>query len=203
VGGAPRNPIQVTNAFSNEVEDRAFQDAGFDGLIDTAERSKFSTYLEELQSLYGNGPVFQQAQSDPSGDNFIGYRDGLYDKTGAGILQRYKNINNPHGNSPVANTDDQFTNAFTLYPDQEELNRDNTLNEVEEYFQYRLDLKPNMQVGTNFITDKREVSVRLANNTRRTETWYLFRIPVKEYVAKVGNIPILNPSALSGCYDRF
>jgi cell surface protein SprA len=188
-GVTPRNPIQVTNAFSNEVEDRAFQDAGFDGLIDTAERSKYNTYLEELQSLYGNGPVFQQAQSDPSGDNFVGYRDGLYDKTGAGILQRYKNINNPQGNSPVANTDDRFTNAFTLYPDQEELNRDNTLNEVEEYFQYRLDLKPDMQVGTNFITDKREVSVRLANNTRRTENWYLIRIPVKEYVAKVGNIP--------------
>ena len=30
---------------------------------------------------------------------------------------------------------------------------------------------------------------RLANGSTGEETWYLFRIPVKEYLAKVGNIP--------------
>lgn len=187
-GVVPRNPIQVTNAFSNEVPDRVFQDAGFDGLVDTAERRQFAPYLQQLQSLYGNGPVFQQAQDDPSGDDFIGYRDPVFDK-GAGILQRYKNINNPQGNSPVAASGDQFSTAFTLYPDQEELNRDNTLNEAEEYFQYRVDLKPDMPTGSNFITDKRNVRVRLANGSTREENWYLFRIPVKEFYAKQGNIP--------------
>ena len=93
-----------------------------------------------------SSPVYQAAVNDPSADNFKGYRDPSFSDT-TGILQRYKNINNPHGNSPVATAGDQFTNAFTLYPDQEELNRDNTLNEVEEYFQYRVELKPNMQVG--------------------------------------------------------
>ena len=43
----------------------------------------------------------------------------------------------------------QFVNAFTQYPDAEELNRDNTMNEVEEYFQYKVDIKPNMAVGSN------------------------------------------------------
>ena len=33
--------------------------------------------------------------------------------------------------------------------------RDNTMNEVEEYFQYKVDIKPNMISGTNFITDVR------------------------------------------------
>ena len=65
--------------------------------------------------------------------------------------------------SPI--TTSEFVNAFTQYPDQEELNRDNTLNEVEEYFQYKVDIKPNMTVGTNFITDKREVNVTLADGT--------------------------------------
>ena len=46
-----------------------------------------------------------------------------------------------------------------------------------------------MLVGSNFITDKRVVDVDLADGTRRKETWYLFRIPVKEYSTKVGNIP--------------
>lgn len=185
----PRNPIQVTNAFSNDPADRPLQDVGYDGFTDSAERRKFAPYLNRLGSVVGtSSPVYQSAVNDPSADNFKGYRDETFGNT-AGILQRYKNINNPHGNSPVATSNDQFTNAFTLYPDQEELNRDNTLNEVEEYFEYRVQLRPNMQVGTNYITDKRIVNVRLANNTNRNETWYLFRIPIKDYQTKVGNIP--------------
>jgi len=54
----------------------------------------------------------------------------------------------------VVTDNDQFTNVFILYPDQEELNRDNTLNEVEEYFQYRVELKPDMdQFSNKYITD--------------------------------------------------
>ncbi|MCU7551041.1 cell surface protein SprA [Chitinophagaceae bacterium LB-8] len=189
-GQVPRNPIQVTNAFSNEPADRPYQDVGFDGLTDTAEVRKFQPYLGEVQANFGaNAPLYQKAIQDPSADNFRGYRDALYDKANAGILARYKDINNPHGNSPVANNTDQFTSAFTLYPDQEELNRDNTLNETEEYFQYRVEIKPNMQVNTNFITDIREVEVTPVNGVKRLEKWYLFRIPVKDYVAKVGSIP--------------
>jgi cell surface protein SprA len=194
-GKVPRNPIQVTNAFSNDPADRPFQDVGFDGLTDTAEQRKFQPYLSQLGAAVGTTSLaYQKALADPSADNFKGYRDPVYDQQPvAGILQRYKDINNPHGNSPVAASEDQFTNAFTLYPDQEELNRDNTLNEVEEYFQYRVDLTPGMNAGNNkYITDVREVNVRLANGTTRQEQWYLFRIPVKEYEAKVGNIPDLN-----------
>lgn len=190
-GKVPRNPIQVTNAFSNDPADRPYQDVGFDGLTDTAEQRKFQPYLNQLGAIVGtNSPAYQKAAADPSADNFKGYRDASYDKQGAGILERYKDINNPHGNSPVATNTDQFTNAFTLYPDQEDLNRDNTLNEVEEYFQYRVELKPGMDPVTNkYVTDVREVNVRLADGSARTEQWYLFRIPVKDYQAKVGNIP--------------
>ncbi|HEX6334996.1 MAG TPA: cell surface protein SprA, partial [Flavisolibacter sp.] len=187
-GKVPRNPIQVTNAFSNEPADRPFQDVGFDGLPDTAEVRKFQPYLNQIAAFFGAGsPIYQKILSDPSGDNFVGYRD-YSDQTG--ILARYKDINNPHGNSPVAGDNDQFTNAFTLYPDQEELNRDNTLNEVEEYFQYRVELRPNMAPGNNkYITDRRDVTVRLANGQLRDEQWFLFRIPIKDYQDKVGNIP--------------
>lgn len=189
-GTVPRNPVQVTNAFSNDPADRPFQDVGFDGLTDSAEKRKFQPFLTQLASTVGTGSAaYQKAANDPSNDNFRGYRD-YPDATG--ILERYKDINNPHGNSPIAGDQDQFTNAFTLYPDQEELNRDNTLNEVEEYFQYRVELKPQMTTLTNkYITDVRQVKARLADGTSRDETWYLFRIPVKDYDAKVGNIPDL------------
>lgn len=189
-GKVPLNPLQVTNAFSNDPGDRPFQDVGFDGLTDEEERVKFAQYLRNLEMTFGaNSTIYQQAAADPAGDNFLPYRDAIYDQQNAGILRRYKDINNPHGNSPLAGADDQFTNAYTMYPDQEELNRDNTMNEVEEYFEYKVDLAPNMQTGTNFITDVREVNVTLANNTNRLEKWYLFRIPISAYQQKVGNIP--------------
>ena len=189
-GRVPSNPIQVTNAFSNDPDDRPYQDVGYDGLTDSLEKKKQANYLAALAATFGvNSPIYQKAINDPSNDNFKNYRDPSYDQPQTGILGRYKEVNNPHGNSPVSDNDAEFINAFTLYPDQEELNRDNTLNEVEEYFQYMIEVKPNMIRGTNFITDVRKVPVTLVNGQPREETWYLFRIPVSQYYDKVGNIP--------------
>ncbi len=187
-GKVPSNPLQVTNAFSNDPADRQYQDVGLDGLTDDEERTKFQTYLNGLQAIAP--AAYAQAVNDPSADNFKPYRDPGYDAINAGILRRYKDINNPHGNSPIATGSTQFVNAFTQYPDAEEMNRDNTLNEVEEYFQYEINITPNMQVGTNFITDiRRAQNIRLPNDQTRDENWYLFRIPVSEFTSKVGNIP--------------
>ncbi len=183
-GKVPTNPLQVTNAFSNDPDDRQYQDVGLDGLTDDEERVKFSAYISSLP------PAAQAiAMNDPAADNFKPYRDPSYDAAGVGILERYKHINNPHGNSPVSDNNSQFVNAFTQYPDAEELNRDNTLSESEEYFQYKVDIQPNMLVGTNFITDRRQVNVSLPDGSSRTESWYLFRIPVADFESKVGNIP--------------
>ncbi|HEX6169909.1 MAG TPA: cell surface protein SprA, partial [Chitinophagaceae bacterium] len=169
---------------------RPYQDVGYDGLTDSLERSKQAGYLNDVATTHGiSSPIYRKALTDPSADNFRNYRDLYYDQQKTGILGRYKEVNNPHGNSPISDNNTDYINAFTLYPDQEELNRDNTLNEVEEYFQYRVDLKPFMTVGNEFITDKREVEVSLVNDTKRKENWYLFRIPVNQFQDKVGNIP--------------
>jgi len=73
------------------------------------------------------------------------------------------------------------------------LNRDNTLNEAEEYFQYRIDFKPSgdplMQVGKNFIADKKSVNVTLSDGTKQDQIWYQFRVPINAYTSKVGEIP--------------
>lgn len=185
-GKVPGNPIQVTQAFSNDPADRQLQDAGFDGLINDAEREKFAAYLQELANKFGTGSaIYQAALNDPSNDDFLNYRDGKYDQTRTGILGRYKNYNGPQGNSPVATGQANVT-AFTMYPDQEEFNRDNTLNELEEYFQYRVELrKSEFQIGNNFITD----SIGFTPNGGISEKWYLFRIPIAQYEKKVGNIP--------------
>src|SRR5690606_1306827 len=176
-GKVPANPLQVTSAFSNDPADRPFQDAGLDGLTNEMEREKFQAYLNALAVTFGtNSKIYQDALNDPSNDDYVNYRNSKYDQEGVGILGRYKHINNPQGNSPVASAGDEFVSAFTLYPDQEEFNRDNTLNELEEYFQYKVDLTPSMlgTAGTNFITDVRTFT---PSGSTEPETWYLFRIP--------------------------
>ncbi|MEO7445494.1 MAG: cell surface protein SprA [Ferruginibacter sp.] len=190
-GRIPRNPIQVTNAFSNLPEDRVYQDVGFDGLSDTAEAAKRQSYLASLAANFGiNSKIYQDAQKDPSGDNYRHYRDAAFGINDG--ISRYKNFNGPDGNSPISDGG-QFSTAATLYPDAEDLNRDNTLSETEEYFQYIVDLKPantpEMNKGGNFIVDKKVVPVNLANGGSRNETWYQFRIPIGSYNTKVGNIP--------------
>jgi cell surface protein SprA len=191
-GRVPRNPIQVTNAFSNLPEDRIFQDIGFDGLSDTSEIARRQVYLNELATNFGTGSrIYLDALADPSADNYKHYRNTSFGSND-GILQRYKNFNSPEGNSPISDGS-EFSSAATLYPDAEDLNRDNTMNETEEYFQYIVDIKPSsapeMAIGTNYIVDKKVVSVNLVNSTQRNETWYQFRIPIGSYNRKIGNIP--------------
>ncbi len=187
----PLNPIQVTNAFSNNPADRVYQDVGIDGMNDTQEDSARTSYLNILKTNFGtNSLAYINAKADPSNDNYKWYRNDDYTAKNAGILTRYKNINNPQGNSPVSSANSEFSEAYSLYPDAEELNRDNTLNETEEYFQYKVDLEPNMQIGTSqYLVDKRTTSVKLPNDQVKSVNWYLFRIPLKEYYSKVGNIP--------------
>ena len=186
-GKVPLNSTQVTNAFSNDPTDRPYQDVGFDGLTDDSERIQFANYLNRLSIVAPQ--AYQNSLSDPSNDNFLNYRDGSYDKSQTGILGRYKNINSPQGNSPVATTGQQYVTAFTQYPDQEDLDHDNTLNQLEEYFEYKVNLTPsilNAGVGQNYITS---VDSFTSSGSTIQQKWYQFRIPINSYTQKVGNIP--------------
>ena len=191
-GKVPLNPIQVTNAFSNEPADRPYQDVGLDGNNDDSERVKMSSYLNDLGGIV-SPPALQLAQSDPAQDNYVWYRDPAF--TGNdGIVQRYKNFNGPQGNSAISDGSSAFSSAATLYPDGEDLNRDNTMNETEQYFQYTVDIKPDgapqMLIGQNFIVDKKSVAITgLPDGTARNETWYQFRVPIGSFNKRIGNIP--------------
>ena len=190
-GQSPSNPVQITNAFSNDPSDRPYQDVGFDGLTDSAEQRFHSSYLNQLLADGVTGVPLQQVQKDPSLDDYVHYRDPSF-TANDGILIRYKNFNNPDGNSPI-NNGSAISTAATLYPDAEDLNNDNTTNETEQYFQYMVQLKPAtdtiMQIGRNFIIDKIVVTDSALpdpSEDRRQETWYQFRIPINSYNNKVG-----------------
>lgn len=71
----------------------------------------------------------------------------------------------------------------------EDLNQDNTLNEFEKYYQYRVELRPDrMNVGENYIVEKRTVQIQLRNGESSPITWYQFKIPITDYQKRVGSI---------------
>src|SRR6185437_11922146 len=183
-GRVPANPIQITTAFSNNASDRPFQDVGLDGMMDASEKSHFARYLANLAVV---APGATNAANDPSSDDFINYRDAIYDAGKVGVLGRYKNVNNPEGNSPIATAGQTTISAFTLYPDQEDLNHDNTMNTLEQYFEYRVNFNPDsMTMATNpFITD----TAFFAPTAGVKQTWYQFTIPLADYYQNVGNTP--------------
>jgi len=193
-GKVPTNPIQVTNAFSNNPDDRKFQDVGFDGLDDAGEIIKRKDFIDHIKQIPGLSPAVRDSiNKDPSADNYKWYRDDSYTATNAGILDRYKYFNNPQGNSPVAGTS-VFSSAATMLPDNEDLNRDNTLNESESYWEYTINLSnESLGVGKNFITDTKQVPVTYADGTQRNEDWYLFRVPIR--------VPSAQRKAIGGIAD--
>ena len=186
-------PLQqsLVNAFDNNPNSRIYQDVGLDGLSSSQEQSFFQDYLNEISGIYGPTSIaYQNALNDPSSDDFHFFRGSDYDQNNVSILDRYKNYNGQEGNSSTASqSPENYPTSATLLPDIEDINLDNTLNEEEAYFQYKIDIRPHrMNVGENYITDVVESSITLKNKQKAEVKWYQFKIPVKNPDKVVGPI---------------
>ena len=181
----------VNYAFATGTGSRALQDVGFNGLTN-AEEQTFADYQDFLSQVQGKvtQAVFDSIFADPANDDYHYFRGSDYDQQQKSILDRYKRINNPQGNSPDTDSrQESYDTSYKTTPDVEDINQDYTLNEYEKYYQYRVSMRPeDLEVGRNFIVDKREVSPTLRNGEKGHETWYLFRIPLTEYEERQGNI---------------
>ncbi len=143
-------------AFNTVETDRLLQDVGLDGLSDSEE-----------QAFYPNGP-----SDDPAGDNYSYF----VQETG-GIINRYKKYNGTEGNSPIAFSDTNRGN--TTKPDTEDINQDQTMNTIDSYFEYRIPISKNMNVGNHpFVTDIRNTTVNLPNGDELNSRWIQFKIPI-------------------------
>ena len=180
---------QITEGFVVDNAARPNQDVGFDGLTDDNERTFFTSYLETLQNIL-NQDAFQKALEDPSSDNYRYFRGSEYDRQEATILERYKYYNGPDGNSVTSdNSPEPYTTSASTLPDVEDINGDNTLNEYERYYQYRVSLRPeDMVLGRNYITDIREASVELSNREIGNVRWFQFKVPIKQPDQAFGSI---------------
>ncbi len=153
-------------AFDANETNRALQDLGFDGLDDA----------QEAAQGY-NGPA-----EDPALDNYQYYlnREG-------GILERYFDFNNPHGNSPVAVSN--TNRGSTTLPDVEDIDRDLTMNTINSYYEYRIQIKPNTTVNDLYVTDIKEgVTPNLPNGSQLNRRWIQYKIPLSDFTNAVGGI---------------
>lgn len=182
----------VVQAFDNNNANRLKQDVGLDGLSNSQEASFFSNFLAQVQGIL-SPTAMNRLRNDPSSDDYQYFRSNQFDQQAAGILDRYQYYNGLEGNSRT-NEQSQIdfgveTSANTLLPDGEDLNRDNTMNEIDEYYQYRFSTRPqDMIVGQNNIVDEVVSEVTLANGNKEQVRWFKVRIPLSEYESKVGNV---------------
>ncbi|RVU02128.1 cell surface protein SprA [Mucilaginibacter limnophilus] len=181
----------VINAFDNDPVARTRQDVGLDGLNNDDERTKFAPVLQQTAGLQPQAAASLSA--DPSSDDFQYYQSPDLDARGASILDRYVKFNGTEGNSKTTEQSQNElgvnTSASTPLPDGEDINRDNNMSQTDEYFQYRVSIRPqDMMVGQNFITDKVTSQVKLVDGSTQAVTWYQFRVPINEYESNTSGI---------------
>jgi len=177
-GRVPNYQI-VETGFNNDIE-REIQDVGIDGLSDRDERSFFATYLNEVSEIVTDPEVFETFKVDPSADNFSSYNNNR--GVEVDLIWRYKYFSGTDNNSPTESV--EGTSSYK--PDVEDINSDNTLQETEAYYQYKISLRPeDMVIGKNFIVDN--VVEQIDN--KDIATWYQFKIPINsEEKERIGDI---------------
>jgi cell surface protein SprA len=153
-------------AFDTNSGNRTNQDIGLDGLKNDDEAAVYTNFATE---------------TDPAGDDYTYYLN-----TSGDVLKRYKDYNGVDGNSAVdINTPNR---GATTAPDVEDINRDNTMNTINAYYEYSIDMLPNMHVGQNFVTDIRNTQVELPNGLTTDARWIQFKIPVTQPQNTIGSI---------------
>jgi len=182
----------VVHAFDNDPKSRFFQDVGLDGLMDQDEQTFFSTYLQKSM-LITTPDAYQEILKDPSGDDYHYFRGSDYDAQQLGILERYKKYNGEEGNSPTSEmSKESYPTSGSTLPDMEDINRDNTLNETESYYQYKISIRPgDLKVGSNYVVDEiesPEITFPDPNTPKSHVKWYLFKVPITDYQKVVGPI---------------
>ena len=125
----------------------------------------------EMVLCFVRKPFFHK--KSPSSKRSHYYLGNELDISNKKILERYKNFNGMDGNTPLVSSGN-FSAQGSPFPENEDLNEDNTLSELESYYEYNIDLIPGkLNLGNNNIVDK---IVDKSGNA----TWYQFRIPIRD-----------------------
>jgi cell surface protein SprA len=184
----PVPPPAPEGQFSNKTRDLA--DVGLDGAPNTEgldnknEQNLFSEFIDAMASAYGVGSEeYRTIQNDPSNDDYVYY--GEDDIAALGLQEKFQRMYGYHeGNTPPNEGDKR---AVTNKPDTEGLITPSIVEQNNAYFQYEIDWNPadfaDLEPGSEgtFIVDK-------VDGANQEDRWYQVRLPLKEWVRKVGNI---------------
>ncbi|GGZ74153.1 T9SS outer membrane translocon Sov/SprA [Algibacter mikhailovii] len=181
-------------AFDTTGEERTNQDVGYDGYNDADEATVFGANFGE----------------DPANDNYTYFLN-----TDGGIFERYRKYNGVEGNTP-----DSFSNTdrgANTQPDVEDLNRDNTMNTIDSYYEYELDVNrqnlptsvadfenmPDSNPLKQFLRDYKERPREVPNGDQLNVRWYQFRVPVQgDHAKAVGGISDLRSVRFTRMYVK-
>lgn len=198
VWGRVSSQNSLTYSFDNNSQARVIQDVGLDGLPNNDEFQfpSYRDYVSRLQQRLDAVTLDSMQRdpfsplNDPAGDNYHFYRGYDYDEQRLGVLQRYKRYNGVEGNSlSPQDAPDPLYQTSRSTPDVEDINQDNTLNEYERYYQYKISIRPeDLQVGRNFITDRQQSYVPVPDGSDQQAEWFQFKIPLSEFEKAVGGI---------------
>ena len=190
-GKVPTGKSLVYAFDNNAADSRDRQDVGLNGLSSEEERTwpAYASYLSQIRTKV-KPEVYQSIYEDPAADTYHYYRGADYDDARLSVMERYRKYNGTEGNSPnSAESGSRYDQSARSTPDVEDANGDYTMDEYEKFFQYRVSLRPgDLEIGRNYISDKREVKIKLRNGNTETVNWYCFRIPIGEYEKAEGGI---------------
>jgi len=172
---------QFINAFDNDLTKRQAQDVGLDGLNSEQERAYYTDFINAIQNSNLSADAKAKILADPSADDFQHFRE--FDNNSP-ILERYRKFNGQEGNSKPTQSNASVQSASTNYPDREDINNDNSLNESEAYYQYEIPIEWDGGNGiklNQFITDT-------IHGRNDEEVWYRFKVPINQPTQTVGGI---------------
>jgi cell surface protein SprA len=181
-GVTPTIQNALTNSFDADPDVIKKQDVGLDGLDNDAEKNYFSSFLSKVPTVITDANEIAKLNADPSGDDYVFNRDGKFAGSD-GVITRYKNFSNTQGNSSNNLNGGNVNGNSKTQPDNEDLNNDNTLNETEEYFQYKIPFTEDFLNNSPYVTAKQPV-----DSSTNPAYWYQIKIPVKEFESRVGGI---------------
>ncbi|WP_299526938.1 cell surface protein SprA [Winogradskyella sp.] len=177
--------------FATTGQERTNQDVGYDGYDDSEETPVFPDN-QILTDFYANFSGLE----DPSKDNYTYYLN-----TEGNIFERYKQYNGLEGNTPDIFTD--TNRGSTTQPDVEDINRDNTMNTIDSYFEYEVDINPAaLNINNPQINDIKVRTVTLPNGDQRDVSWYQFRLPISEPTNAIGGISDIRSVRFARLYLR-
>jgi cell surface protein SprA len=175
----------VVNAFSNDVDTRIAQDVGLDGFNNAAELEFYKDYVDAIQNSLLPQECKVRILSDPANDDFVYFRNEIYDAQNSIIMQRYRRFNVLVVNSPPTPQSSPFITANTNRPNSEDLNDDLSLNDGDEaYYQYVVKMKRGSDGKPEFTSigqDGQQVNWQLDTvEGADRQTWYRFKIPLDD-----------------------